>query len=292
MCALAEQEARAAEAHRRVDLAAASGGFEIRALTELEQLKAAARVLNSVWSMPGDRSIMPFELMRALSHAGNYAVGAYQDDELVGALIAFLGMAGAHVNLHSHILGVSPRAQGHNVGHSLKQHQRAWALERGIETISWTFDPLVRRNAFFNLTKLGARATAYYESFYGQMSDSINARDESDRILATWDVDSARAHEASLGIATEPDIEALVDKGSVILLDEAQDGGPAMPPGAAPRGPVLLCKTPTDIIALRRSDHRTAERWRFAMRDALGPSMKRGYHITGVLRSGWYVLEL
>ena len=98
-------------------------------------------------------------LLRALGHGGNYLVGAYRVDtgELVGASVAFftepLGAA-----MHSHITGVLAGTAGRGVGAALKWHQRQWALERGLTRITWTFDPLIARNSYFNLTRLGARA--------------------------------------------------------------------------------------------------------------------------------------
>src|ERR687886_297223 len=88
--------------------------------------------------------------------------------------------------LHSHITGVAPTDAHRGIGFALKLHQRAWALARGVRLVVWTFDPLVARNAWFNLAKLGALPTAYLESFYGAMSDGINAGEESDRVLVDW----------------------------------------------------------------------------------------------------------
>ena len=53
----------------------------------------------------------------------------------------------------------------------------------------WTFDPLVARNAWFNLGKLGAVADAFGRAFYGEMTDEINAGDRSDRLVVRWDLD-------------------------------------------------------------------------------------------------------
>ena len=85
------------------------------------------------------------------------------------------------------------------VGFELKQHQRRWCLERGVKTIEWTTDPLVRRNAYFNLTKLGARASDYLVNFYGAMTDGLNAGEESDRLLISWELESRRAAVGSRG---------------------------------------------------------------------------------------------
>src|SRR4029453_7402172 len=76
--------------------------------------------------------------------------------------------------------------RGRNLGYAIKVHQRAWAIERGLETITWTFDPPIRRNAWFNLAKLGALPTEYLVDFYGPIGDLLNGSDESDRLYLTW----------------------------------------------------------------------------------------------------------
>ena len=103
---------------------------------------------------------------------------------MVGASAGFF-TARPDLALHSHITGVAPHGQGRGIGFALKVHQRAWALARGVPAIVWTFDPLVARNAWFNLAKLGATPTAYLEDFYGPMTDAINAGMASDRAV-TW----------------------------------------------------------------------------------------------------------
>ena len=78
----------------------------------------------------------------------------------------------------------------HGVGFALKQHQRAWGLDRDLSEMTWTFDPLVSRNARFNLTKLGAHASEYAVDFYGPMMGEMNANDQSDRLVAVWPLTS------------------------------------------------------------------------------------------------------
>ena len=62
-------------------------GIEIRALDTVEKVHTASQVLADVWG--GDRGGMPPNLLRALAHAGNYAVGLYDGDRMVGASVAF-----------------------------------------------------------------------------------------------------------------------------------------------------------------------------------------------------------
>lgn len=275
------------EAWNVVGSAASKASIEVKELSSLEGLREVAGLYASVWSREGGDPIMPAELLRALSHAGNYVTGAFSDGRLVGALAGFLGLAGSDLRLHSHILGVLPDVQGKNVGFVLKQHQRAWCLERGISVVSWTFDPLVAKNAYFNMTKLGADARVYYRNFYGHMNDSINAGEESDRLYVEWMLGSDKAVAASRDGGQEPDFPARAP-GPVIVLDEDNRGQPVIQP--ANGSAVVLSRVPRDIVALRSRTPELAREWRRAQRESLGGTIDAGYHVAGVTKSGWYVL--
>jgi len=153
-------------------------GIVIRELETLEEVSAAAAVLAAVRG--GDDRAMPPKLLRALAHSGNYAVGLYDGDVLVGASVAFFAAPAAR-SMHSQITGVAPGLQSQGLGRLLKQHQRAWALRRDVGHITWTFDPLDARNAHFNLRVLGARVTEYLVNQYGPAGG-----DESDRLMISW----------------------------------------------------------------------------------------------------------
>lgn len=268
--------------------AAARAGIEIRNLVELAQIQEAVELHRRIWG-PEDRDLIGVSTLRALSHAGNYVFGAYIDDRLVGAITGFVGWHGDKLQLHSHILGVSPEVQGRNVGFALKEHQRAWSLDRGIGTVTWTYDPLVSRNAYFNLTKLGAAVTAYYPSFYGPMNDGINGSDDSDRVLIEWALGSPRAIEASIGdgVATA-DVGDLCAAGAEIALDAGPDGSPIETPVGSD---TVLVGIPSDIVGIRRRDPRLAARWRSAARAALEGSLNDGFVIAAYAKPGYYVLE-
>ncbi|MFZ0341900.1 MAG: hypothetical protein WAL31_06160, partial [Gaiellaceae bacterium] len=145
--------------------AANQAGVEIRLLDSVAEFEAASRLVGRIWS--DDDPKAPAALLRALSHAGNFVAGAFSEADLVGVSIAFLGQEGDHLHVHSHITGVDPRLQNRSLGFALKQFQRSWALAHGTSSIRWTADPLVRRNLYFNLCKLGASIVDYYPDFYG-----------------------------------------------------------------------------------------------------------------------------
>jgi predicted GNAT superfamily acetyltransferase len=154
--------------------------------------------------------------------------------------------------------------------------------------MEWTTDPLVRRNAYFNLAKLGAEAPEYLVNFYGEMRDGINAGDESDRLLIRWRLDSQRAEAAAAGELAELDVDRLRSWNTPALVAVGDRGEPVE---TAAEARVLICQVPDDIVALRRGDAEMARRWRLAVRRALSGALGRGYVIAGATRSGWYVLE-
>jgi len=246
--------------------------LEVRLLDRLAELLPVDELFVEVWGPGTER--LGIELLRALSHGGGYVAGAFRGDELVGASVAFVGQHDEPA-LHSHQTGVAPAAQGLGVGLALKLHQRDWALARGIDLITWTFDPLVRRNAWFNLSKLGARPDEYLVDFYGAMSDGINVGDESDRLYACW----------RLGRRPAPPAAAQLSAAEVILAEE--DGHPVVTPSDAR---FVLIGTPLDIERLRRTDPAAAREWRMVLREHLGAEVAHG-SVVGFTEAGEYVVD-
>jgi predicted GNAT superfamily acetyltransferase len=244
-------------------------------LTQATQHHALAGLFAQVWAT----EIMHPSTMTALTLAGGYVVGAYEGDELMGGSVGFLGVG----HLHSDVTGVDPAAQSKGIGYALKQHQRGWCAKRGIPQVRWTFDPLVARNAYFNLHRLGARAVAYLPNCYGPLTDGINIGDASDRLYVHWDVSDVDTR-----VAESPDADALRHTGAAVVLDRIGDE-----PVPRPAGPdrVRLVAVPTDIEGLRRRDPGLAARWRRAVGEALPAALGAGYRIAGISRDGFYALR-
>ncbi len=268
--------------------AARAAGVEVRELSSIEELQAAAGLFGLVWGRPESPPVT-MELLRALSKAGNYVAGTFEDGRLVGAAAAFFE-APASRSMHSHIGAVVPDAAGRGAGRALKLHQRVWALERDVTTIAWTFDPLIRRNAYFNLVKLGARPVEYLRDFYGDMTDLINAGDRSDRLLVHWELLDADVAAAARGTYRTASAEAERHAGATVALDIGESGEP-VPRDQGTVGRVLVA-VPPDVEGLRRSDPGLAGAWRLALRDVLSASLAAGGRVTGFDPAGWYVLDL
>lgn len=216
-------------------------GIDIRTLESVEQIFTASEVLSEVWG--GDRTGMPPNLLRALAHSGNYAVGLFDGDRMIGASAAWFA-APAERSMHSHITGILPDYRGRSLGRLLKNHQRVWALAQGVGHITWTFDPLVARNAHFNVRVLGVHITEYLIDHYGAMDDGVNRGDESDRLMASWALAA---------------------------------------PASAPREEDVVTSVPVprDIETLRRADPTEALEWRYRVRDAFGGLLSDGFVVTG-----------
>ena len=252
-----------------------------------QDARAAVAVLAQVWPREDGVEPLPPELAWAFAHSGNYVALARCRDEVVGAAVGFRGIDELGALLHSHITGVLPACQGLGVGYRLKQHQRSWALARGLDRVTWTFDPLVARNGYFNVVKLGAELTNYYVDFYGPMDDGVNTGDETDRCLVTWRLGSPRAAAAATGSFTTADIGAARSRGAVEVLRRDDAGRPQV--RLDPSG-LRLVQVPTDVVDLRHRDPALAMSWRLALREVLVAASADGLEVVGVDRDGWYLV--
>ena len=259
-------------ARARAREAGARAGVVVRAVRAIDDLERVREVLDATWPLPGGGTVMETNLIRALEHSGGYVAAALDPTDphgpAVGAAVGFLGRHPGDsgewtTHLHSHAAAVRAGWRDRHVGSALKLHQRAWALEHEVPVITWTFDPLVRRNARLNLVKLGAEVAEYLPDFYGAMTDEMNAGDHSDRLLAWWRVGSPRSQRAAAG---------------------------SLAPYAALPAGALLVPLPEDIVALRASDPEAALAWRLQVREVMVPALADGFVVDGVDVDGGYVL--
>ena len=239
------------------------GRIEIRVAHTPADSALIAELFDRVWDV---KSMVSPEIMTASLHNGGYGsviyIGSGDTRRVVGAAFALVGRAltGCNgPNLHSHATGVLPEFVGKGIGEMIKRHQWDWAKENGFESITWTFDPLVRRNAHFNLVKLGARVLGYHQNFYGELDDGINAGEQSDRVLVQWDVAGADV----------PIRKSFVE----------------------PTPNSMVIETPTDIEQLRKTDRVQSDGWRAMQRAAFESAQHAGLRVVGLNRDFSYVLD-
>ena len=239
------------------------GQVEIQVAHTPADSAAISDLFDKVWDV---KSMVSPEIMTASLHNGGYGSVVYirvnGHRVVVGAAFALVGKALPGMsgpNLHSHAAGVLPEFAGKGIGEMIKRHQWHWAKENGFETITWTFDPLVRRNAHFNLVKLGARVLGYHQNFYGELDDGINAGEQSDRVLVRWDVAGVVAPLGNSFIDPTP---------NSIVID-----------------------TPADIEQLRKTDRMQSDQWRDHQRAAFESAQLAGLHVVGLTNNFSYVLN-
>ena len=217
-------------------------------------------------------------LLVAMEHAGTYVAGAFAGDEFIGVCAGFFGPPAAR-SLHSHVAGVKGGSASKGVGTAMKLHQRAWCLDHDVAEMTWTFDPLVARNAAFNVRRLGATLDEYLVDFYGQMTDGVNA---------------GRAPTGSwcAGTSTNPFPSVRASPATRrIVLSVAEDHRPVFTaalrkePSPAPSS-CLATSSP-----LRTSNPALAAEWRLALRGVMAPRWEEGWRPTAVGRDGRYLME-
>jgi predicted GNAT superfamily acetyltransferase len=235
------------------DADTAHDAVEVRVLSHPADLRRLVVLFNQVWGTL--TPIVGVELLRAMVHTGGYVAGAFSLNHLVGGSLGFLARHHGAIALHSHVTGILPGVRQTGLGRQMKLHQREWAANEGLEWVTWTFDPLVRRNAWFNISVLDADVDQYLVDFYGQMHDSINGSDPTDRLLVAWST-RGRLEPAPL----------------------------VVPPGA------VAVPTPEDIVVLRRTEPDEATTWRLRLREELGGALATGGRVIGFTRDGSYVV--
>ena len=255
--------------------AAREAGVELRPLSELDDADRILAVMGATW--PGHEPF-PREVLRALADSGNVPFGAFEGDEMLGYVLGWVGIdpQEQRPHVHSHMLAAVPDRRHRGIGYALKLAQRAQALDRGVAEVRWTFDPLVARNGYFNLHKLGAVADRYDRNHYGAMVDEVNAGDRSDRFTVRWDLER------------EPgphDVEA----NAFALADEG--GWPS--DLRSPSGRSALVSVPADYAELRPNDPERASAWREASAHAIEACLEAGMIAAGFDRdASGYVFAL
>ena len=284
-----------------------STAWTIKILEQAEEMTAVEALQRLVW--PGSETeILPGHFMLASVHSGGLLMGAFIEERLVGFVYGFLGREdtpdGPRLKHHSHMLAVHPDYRSHGIGFALKRAQWQMVRRQGIERITWTYDPLLSRNAWLNITRLGAVCSTYLENYYGEMNDELNAGLPSDRFQVDWWLNSRRVNlrlsrkrRGALDLAHYLSAETPIVNSSQL----SRDGWPEPPEMAAlPDGSqqpnLVLVEIPPDLSGLKAARPQTALRWRLSTRSILPELFHQGYlvtdfvHLPGLQQRSYYVL--
>jgi len=183
---------------RDVTTAAVKQDIRIKMIEDAQEMSVCVELQQRIWGYAPIDTV-PDQIFIVAKKTGGQVMTAYDGDTPVGFAVAFAAMREGLTYLHSHMVGVVEEYQNRGVGRLLKLAQREDALERGIDLIEWTFDPLQLKNAHFNIERLGAIVRHYIPNLYGRTSSPLHAGLPTDRLVGEWWVHSKRVEDVLAG---------------------------------------------------------------------------------------------
>ena len=280
----------------------------IKLLESPEDMTLVEELQRAVWH-GSETDVVPAHVFITAIHNGGLVLGAFRDAELIGFVFGFPGLDftpdGPRPKHCSHMMGVKPGGRDSGVGFALKRAQWQMVRKQGIDHITWTYDPLLSRNAHLNIAKLGAVCNTYRRTEYGDMRDGLNAGLPSDRFQVDWWVNTRRVERRLSKGARGPlklDDFAKADLHPIYTplsrtLRQAQGGASNLlqpPEHFSPlEGRLLLAEIPSDFNTLKEVDFALARDWRFFSREVFETAFAAGYIITDFVYDGgrsFYVL--
>ena len=241
----------------------------IRRVETLAEYRECVALQEETWGA-GFSERVPASVLLVSQKLGGVVVAAFEPaGRIVGFVFGLTGPMHGRLVHWSDMLAVRPDARGMGIGERLKRHQRDLVRALGVETMHWTFDPLVARNARLNLQRLGARATEYVPNMYGDGTGSpLHGAVPTDRLVVSWDLTHDDAPALPVGPRSGPVVNPLDGDGRPELAE--------LPDAASVRVAV-----PHDVQALP-TEHRAA--WRATTRAAFLAYLERGYGIAAFQR--------
>jgi len=231
-----------------------SEGIVVQKCSGIEEFQRCVALQREIWQEE-DLEVEPVTLFVVAAETGGQVLGAFDGARMVGFTLAVVGFHEGTVYLHSHMTGVLSEYRDRGVGRALKLFQREEALGRGIRLIAWTFDPLETRNGHFNLNRLGAISRKYLPNHYGVTTSPLHLNLPTDRLLAEWRLDSARAVAA------------------VNELTKGQEDAPAM------------IELPAELDGWKQNDTAQVAKVQTRIREEFANWFARGYAAVGVRKT-------
>jgi predicted GNAT superfamily acetyltransferase len=237
----------------------------IRHCHGLPEFQQCFELQRSVW---GKTELdVPLPLFVIAAETGGQVLGAFEGQKMVGFTLAIAGYRDGRPFLHSHMTAVLENYRDRGIGRRLKLFQRDDALNRGVNLVEWTFDPLEVKNAYLNFMRLGAIARRYLPNCYGVTTSPLHGGMPTDRLIAEWWLDSPRVNNLLGGAA------------------------PSVPQSAAAHAEILI---PAEIPRLRRENSAEALRIQTEVREKFQHWIEIGYAATAIeinSEGGKYILE-
>lgn len=266
-------------------LQSAPAAVSVRPLESLADFHACVALQADVWGREFTDGV-PASLLQVSTYVGGLALGAFTEaGEIVGMLFGLTGTDGVEIVHWSHLLGVRDSVRNLGVGRLLKEAQRTELARRGIRKMSWTFDPLVAKNAYLNLNRLGATVVRYVPNMYGTTGSPLHYGIATDRLIVSVDTS-----------AVAPDATTLLTKRTPLPVLSPEMRGSDLPIVRASPPPALWLEVPNDIRQVIEHQPRAATAWRESVRENFQWALGLGYEVKALQRDpvtsrAFYVLR-
>jgi predicted GNAT superfamily acetyltransferase len=269
--------------------------FMIKVIETMDEMHRVEELQRNVWK-ESETDIVPAHLMNSAVHSGGVLLGAYAEEQLVGFVFGFSGFYstpdGPRLKHYSSMLGVRTEWRDHGIGFALKRAQWQLVRAQGVDRITWTFDPLLSRNAWLNITRLGGVCSTYLRDFYGEMHDVLNKGLPTDRFDVDWWVNSHRVNRR-LSRRRRNDLTlAHYLAGGAQMINPAEMDAYGLP---HPREDsilqigmdqsILLVEIPSEFQAVKSADLQLALEWRLHTRKLFEDLFTTGYLVTDFVQS-------
>jgi predicted GNAT superfamily acetyltransferase len=258
----------------------------IKILDTPEEMVQAEDLQRVVWPNC-ETDVIPVHLLVTAAHNGGLVLGAFEGEKMLGLLFGFPGLYytpdGPRPKHCSHQMGVHPSARDSGIGFALKRAQWQLVRKQGLDRITWTYDPLLSRNGYLNIGRLGAICNTYLRQVYGDMRDGLNVGLASDRFQVDWWVNTRRV-EGCLALSSRPALTLAECEAAQCqnLYDVDARDGLIAPSGtlSTPAGNLLLAEIPVDFLKLKAADFALARDWRMFTREVFESCFAAGYIVT------------
>jgi chorismate synthase len=254
----------------------------IRILHTSQEMHDAVQIQRVYWGDDmGD--MVPLHMMMSISHYGGHIFGAYDGDKLVGILIGFLGAdvkpddnldARQRLLIMSKRMVVLPEYRGRKIGESLKLAQRDYALRHNIPLVSWTFDPMLSRNAYLNIHKLRGVVQKYIPDFFGK--EVANPALQADRVSLSWWVAHSRLTQDVLpDMSSAPILNPTKLQNGLRVLNGSENNL---------QESAYRLEIPSEFVPYERLDTQLAQDWRLHIRHHFQRLLSSGYLASDFVR--------
>lgn len=251
--------------------------ISIRDLRTLEEYSECCELQEETWGR-GFSERVPAAILRVSQKIGGVTAGAFDgNDRMIGFVFGMTGIREGRPAHWSDMLAVREEARGRHIGDRLKHYQREQVQRIGVDVMLWTADPLVARNAHFNINRLGAMPVEYIENMYGANTGStLHGALPTDRTVIAWQLSKVHA----------PDPEAMRQRAGDAELPLANPLDGESHPHFVDPGPsdAVRVQVPIDLGAVQHAGGDAATRWRLSVRGAFSALFARGLQVQRFVR--------